>query len=89
VVEYRGLVAEGRFDIESGYRAPVAEGFSPELTATELPKRELGATAAGILFDRLARPRRGARTARLTGTIRVRESCGCALRGKSNIGRER
>src|SRR5207247_4191742 len=57
------------------------DAFSPRLTTIDLPKRELGAAAARLLVDRLAKPRGKARTVRLKSALRVRESCGCALRG--------
>jgi LacI family transcriptional regulator len=63
------------------------DSFAPRLTTIDLPKRELGAAAARLLVDRLAKPRGKARTVRLKNALRVRESCGCALRGKTALAR--
>jgi len=64
---------------------PWLDSFSPRLTTIDLPKRELGAAAARLLIERLSKPgaRRGARTIRLPSAMRIRESCGCALRGSA------
>ena len=66
---------------------PWMDSFAPRLTTIDLPKRELGAAAARLLVDRLAKPRGKARTVRLKNALRVRESCGCALRGKTALAR--
>ena len=63
------------------------EAFSPRLTTIDLPKRELGAAAARLLVDRIARPGGRARIVRLRNALRVRESCGCALRGADALAR--
>ena len=60
---------------------PWMDSFSPRLTTIDLPKRELGAAAAQLLVDRIARKSGGIRTVKLKNAMRVRESCGCALRG--------
>jgi len=59
---------------------PWIDAFSPRLTTLDLAKRDLGAVAAQLLFDRLAKPAGRPRTIRLKSALRVRESCGCALR---------
>jgi LacI family transcriptional regulator len=60
------------------------DAFSPRLTTVDLPKRELGEAAAQLLIARLTRG--GAtRTIRLKSAMRVRESCGCALRGRATL----
>jgi LacI family transcriptional regulator len=58
---------------------PWMDSFSPRLTTIDLPKRELGAAAAQLLVDRIARPRGRVRTIMLKNALRVRESCGCGL----------
>ena len=61
---------------------PWLDSFSPRLTTIDLPKHELGAAAARLLIERLAKARAARRgTIRLKSAMRVRESCGCALRG--------
>jgi LacI family transcriptional regulator len=63
---------------------PWLDSFSPRLTTIDLPKRELGAAAARLLIERLGKPaNRATRTIRLPSAMRVRESCGCALRGSA------
>jgi LacI family transcriptional regulator len=58
---------------------PWMDSFSPRLTTIDLPKRELGAAAAQLLVDRIARPRGRVRSIVLKNALRVRESCGCGL----------
>src|SRR5882672_6833043 len=63
---------------------PWLDSFSPRLTTIDLPKRELGAAAARLLIERLSKPaRRTARTIRLPSAMRIRESCGCGIRGSA------
>jgi LacI family transcriptional regulator len=59
---------------------PWLDAFSPRLTTIDLPKRELGAAAAQLLATRIASARGRPRIVRLPNALRVRESCGCALR---------
>lgn len=59
---------------------PWMEAFSPRLTTIDLPKRELGAAAAQMLLERMDKPRARVRTLRLPSALRVRDSCGSALR---------
>jgi LacI family transcriptional regulator len=59
---------------------PWLDVFSPRLTTVDLPKRELGAAAAQLVVERIAKPGGRERTVRLNNALRVRESCGCALR---------
>jgi LacI family transcriptional regulator, galactose operon repressor len=126
-----GLIVEGDFRVESGYRAgldllkkhpdavfianylmtvgfmealrqyrlrcpedvalvtcddyPWMDSFSPRLTTIDLPKRELGAAAAELLVQRINRKGGRPRTVRLKNAMRVRESCGCGLRGKAAL----
>ncbi|GHD27835.1 LacI family DNA-binding transcriptional regulator [Streptomyces galbus] len=54
-----------------------ADLFSPRLTAIAQPSREMGAEAVRVLLERLAAPRRPARTVRLPCTFVHRTSCGC------------
>jgi LacI family transcriptional regulator, galactose operon repressor len=61
---------------------PWLDAFSPRLTTIDLPKRELGEAAAQALVERLEHPSRRVRTIRLPSAMRVRESCGCTLRGR-------
>jgi LacI family transcriptional regulator len=67
---------------------PWLNAFSPRLTTVDLPKRELGGAAARLLLERLARPSGRTKTIRLTSAMRVRESCGCGLRGVTVLGRK-
>ncbi len=60
---------------------PWMDSFAPRLTTIDLPKRELGAAAAQLLIERIARKSGRPRTIRLKNAMRVRESCGCGLRG--------
>jgi LacI family transcriptional regulator len=66
---------------------PWLDAFSPRLTTIDLPKRELGAAAAQLLVSRIAKPGGGRRIVRLNNALRVRESCGCALRETTAIAR--
>jgi LacI family transcriptional regulator len=59
---------------------PWMDAFSPRLTTIDLPKRELGAAAAQLLVERIAKGKGRARTVMLKNALRVRESCGCGLR---------
>ncbi len=59
---------------------PWLDAFSPRLTTIDLPKRELGSAAAQLLVSRIANRRGRPRIVRLDNALRVRESCGCALR---------
>ena len=65
---------------------PWMDSFSPRLTTIDLPKRDLGAAAAQLLIERIAKPRAAARSITLTNAMRVRESCGCGLRAGSSKG---
>jgi LacI family transcriptional regulator len=62
---------------------PWMDSFAPRLTTIDLPKRELGAAAAQLLVERIARKAGRARTIRLKNAMRVRESCGCGLRDRA------
>jgi LacI family transcriptional regulator len=65
---------------------PWLDSFAPRLTTIDLPKRDLGAAAARMLIERLANGKRSApRTIRLKSAMRVRESCGCTLRGRAAL----
>ena len=61
---------------------PWMDSFSPRLTTIDLPKRELGAAAAQLLVERIAKKSGRPRTVKLKNAMRVRESCGCGLRGQ-------
>ena len=65
---------------------PWMDSFSPRLTTIDLPKRELGAAAAQLLVERIAKKRGRARTIVLKNALRVRESCGCGLRKRHGAG---
>jgi LacI family transcriptional regulator, galactose operon repressor len=65
---------------------PWMDSFSPRLTTIDLPKRDLGAAAAQLLIERIAKPRAAARSITLPNAMRVRESCGCGLRAGSPKG---
>jgi DNA-binding LacI/PurR family transcriptional regulator len=58
------------------------DAFAPRLTTIDLPKRDLGAAAARLLVERIAKKQGRPRTVKLKNAMRVRESCGCALRGR-------
>jgi LacI family transcriptional regulator len=64
---------------------PWLDSFSPRLTTIDLPKRELGEAATRLLLDRIGTRAGAARTLRLTSAMRIRESCGCALRGAAAL----
>jgi LacI family transcriptional regulator len=66
---------------------PWMDSFSPRLTTIDLPKRELGAAAAQVLVERIARKGGRPRTVTLQHAMRVRESCGCGLRGHTALAR--
>ena len=66
---------------------PWLDAFSPRLTTIDLPKRELGAAAARLLVDRIARRGGRPRIVRLKNALRVRESCGCARRADAAVAR--
>ncbi len=59
---------------------PWMDSFAPRLTTIDLPKRELGAAAAQMLVERMAKKTGRPRAITLKNAMRVRESCGCALR---------
>lgn len=61
------------------------DAFSPRLTTVDFPKRELGEAAARRLIERLGTRGGPARTIRLKSAMRIRESCGCALRGAAAL----
>ena len=54
-----------------------ADLLAPRLTTVAQPSRELGVTAARMLFARLAAPDRPPRTVHLRPTLQIRNSCGC------------
>jgi LacI family transcriptional regulator len=56
--------------------------FRPRLTTIELPKYELGESAARMLLERLLGKDSRATTINLTPQLRVRESCGFMLRSR-------
>jgi DNA-binding LacI/PurR family transcriptional regulator len=66
---------------------PWMDSFSPRLTTIDLPKRELGAAAAQLLIERIAKKGGRPRAVKLKNAMRVRESCGCALRGATAMAR--
>jgi len=66
---------------------PWLDAFSPRLTTIDLPKRELGAAAARLLVDRIGRRGGRPRIVTLKNALRVRESCGCALRDTAALAR--
>lgn len=53
---------------------------SPALTSVHQPMRELGATSANLLLERLGEPGRPPKSVLLPTTLVVRESCGCLAR---------
>ena len=66
---------------------PWMVSFSPRLTTIDLPKRELGAAAAQVLVERIAKGKGRARTVTLKNALRVRDSCGCGLRERTALAR--
>jgi LacI family transcriptional regulator len=61
------------------------DAFSPRLTTVDFPKRELGEAAARLLIERVAKRGGRPRTIRLKSAMRIRESCGCGLRGAAAL----
>jgi LacI family transcriptional regulator len=59
---------------------PWMDAFSPRLTTVDLAKRDLGAAAAQLVVGRIGKRAPKNQTIRLKSALRVRESCGCALR---------
>src|SRR6478672_3332495 len=66
---------------------PWMDSFAPRLTTIDLPKRDLGAAAAQLLVERIAKKQGRPRTVKLKNAMRVRESCGCGLRGRVALAR--
>ena len=62
------------------------DSFSPRLTTIDLPKRGLGAAAAQLLVERIAKGKGRARIIKLKNALRVRESCGCGLIAQRRTG---
>jgi len=58
---------------------PWATSLNPPLTAVSQPSEEIGAAAADLLLDRIARPDRAVRHLILETTLVVRASCGQSL----------
>lgn len=56
--------------------------FRPRITTVELPKYQLGTTAARILLDRVEGKRQKPAVVTLPMQLRVRESCGFQLRSR-------
>jgi len=55
-----------------------ADSFSPRLTVMDQPCEAIGTLAVQMLMERIREPDRQRRTVRLSPTMRVRHSCGCA-----------
>jgi LacI family transcriptional regulator len=60
---------------------PSASVVSPALTTVRQPMRELGATAAALLTDRISTGRRTPRHVLLPTSLVLRASCGCQAKG--------
>ena len=58
--------------------------FHPRMTTVELPKYDIGARAAEVLVERIGDPRMKPQCIKLEAQLRVRESCGFALRTPRN-----
>lgn len=58
---------------------PWATSLNPPLTAVSQPSQEIGAAAADLLLDRIARPERAIRHLILETSLVVRASCGAAM----------
>ncbi len=59
---------------------PWLASFRPRMSTVDLPKYEVGSTAAELLLDRLTGKRTKLTTVKLMPQLRVRESCGFAAR---------
>lgn len=60
---------------------PWATSLNPPLTAVSQPSQEIGAAAADLLLDRIARPERAIRHVILRTQLVVRTSCGASRAG--------
>jgi LacI family transcriptional regulator len=65
-----------------------ADLLAPRLTTVAQPSRELGVTAARLLFARLGAPDRTPTTIRLRPTVRIRNSCGCGTHSSVAVAQE-
>jgi LacI family transcriptional regulator len=80
--EEMGLHCPQDFGIVSFDDYPWLGLFRPRITTVEVPKYELGATAARFLLDRVDGKRQKYLTVTLPMQLRVRESCGFQLRSR-------
>jgi LacI family transcriptional regulator len=79
-----GLRCPEDFAVASFDDYPWLGFFHPRMTTVELPKYEIGAQAAEILLERINDPRGKPKFIKLAAQLRVRESCGFALRTHRN-----
>jgi LacI family transcriptional regulator, galactose operon repressor len=59
---------------------PWLDSFVPRLTTVNFPKYDVGAEAARVLVDRLARRERPLETVQLKSSLQIRDSCGYSLK---------
>jgi LacI family transcriptional regulator len=78
--EEMGLACPEDFGLVSFDDYPWLGIFRPKLTTVELPKHQLGSEAAELLIRRIAGDRSKAVVKKLQPELRIRESCGFALR---------
>jgi Periplasmic binding protein-like domain len=78
--EEMGLSCPEDFGLVSFDDYPWLGVFRPKLTTVELPKHQLGSESAELLIERIGGSRRKAELRKLQPELRIRESCGFALR---------
>jgi LacI family transcriptional regulator len=78
--EEMGMRCPDNFGLVSFDDYPWLDFFRPALTTVELPKYQVGYEAAELLMERIAGKRKPGILIKLPPQLRVRESCGFALR---------
>ena len=78
--EEMGLRCPEDFGLVSFDDYPWLGVFRPRLTTVELPKHQLGSEAAELLIRRISGDRSAAVVKKLQPELRIRESCGFALK---------
>lgn len=78
--EEMGLRCPADFGLVSFDDFPWLAVLHPKLTTVELPKHQLGSEAAELLIERISGSTKKAVVRKLQPELRVRESCGFALR---------
>ncbi len=83
--EEMGMRCPDNFGLVSFDDYPWLDFFRPALTTVELPKYQVGYEAAELLIERIAGKRSPGTVIKLSPQLRVRESCGFALRMRQSI----